>query len=139
MPPTGESVLTALFGSLRGVFSKTYLLVGLLPAAAVLLSWDWYVQDEVIDMLMREDRVAFVPALVLAVQLLGLGLLFYIMHQPLLRLFDSFPGKRFEKLRQFMVQCQLQKWQQLQIERETRLWEYTAVTWPERGLKVEGP
>src|SRR5215831_6479402 len=107
-------VLTALFGSLRGVFSKTYLLVGLLPAAAVLLSWDWYVQGEIVGVLMQEDKVALGATLTLAAKLLGLGLLFYILHQPVLRFFESMP---VAALRQCMVQGQLRKWQQLWLER----------------------
>jgi hypothetical protein len=132
-------MLVALFGSIRGVFSKTYLLVGLLPAAAVLLSWDWYVQGDTSGTLMREDTAALASALALAAKLLGLGLLFYIIHQPLLRFFESLPGKWLvlEALRQLMVQRQLHKWQQLWLEQETRLWEYTAVTWPERGRGLE--
>lgn len=115
-------ILKTLWGELKGVFGKSYLLAGTLPAAVLVLGWLWYRSRKSLPSLVGRavdalgaERAAD-EALALILLTLVLGLAFFAGRGPLLDLLQRLPGRLLAPLRRTLVQRQHQHL--LQVERE---------------------
>jgi len=137
-------VLTTLWGEIKGVFGKAYLLAGALPATLLVLGWLWYVGvDRVPEGGGAEVRARSLVAVVatalegltgdeatdevvtVILLTLALGLVFYAGRTSLVDLLQRLPGRALDPLRRTLTRRQHARWLRADREVHERLHQLT--------------
>jgi len=126
------SFLGALFGEIKGVLGKAYLLSGLLPALLLLGGWIWFTDENALEDYVgtfgsSDDGTPVEMTIGLAV-LLGLGLAFFAARSFAVHCFQTLtPAPRW--MRRWLVRRQLERRAQASYEIVRLELRYTAVRW----------
>jgi hypothetical protein len=127
----------ALFGQIKGVFGKSYLLAGLIPAAILIIGLNLYrhgvagVQSAVDTLLGPFDKLAF-AGVQNAAFLLTTGLAFFALRPLVIETFQSMPWSILSPLRYWMLARQVQRCRKAQRLREAALYDLTVLSWHKR-------
>lgn len=124
--------LGALFGEIKGVLGKAYLLSGLLPAVLLLAGWTWFLRGGEFEPFLgafgSSDESVTGEMVIGVAGLLGLGLAFFAVRSFAVHCFQTLsPAPRW--LRRRLVRRQLQRRAQASHEIERRELDYNAVQW----------
>lgn len=132
-------MLAALLGSLKGLFGRTYLFAGLLPAALLLFGYDWATEGPLTVVLADGHKLPRQVAQS-SLQLLALALVFYALHPQLLYVYQAVPGSGlFSVLRKTMTTRQLKRKTELEKQVVALEWRRTAIKWGMDGFAPAPP
>jgi hypothetical protein len=132
----------ALFGQIKGVFGKSYLLAGLIPAAILIIGLNLYrhgvagVKSAVDTLLGPSDKLAF-AGVQNAAFLLTTGLAFFALRPLVIETFQSMPWSILSPLRYWMLARQVQRSRMAKRRREAALYDLTVLSWHKRGNVLE--
>src|ERR1700722_15707964 len=111
-------MIGSVFKEVKGLFGKAYLLAGLLPAAFLLLGYDWFSQgDQVFKVLIQtllESKERSGITLLHLTEILVLGVVFYAIRIPLMLFVEDMPGRWIRPLREFLISrktARLRSWE----------------------------
>jgi len=128
-------MIGSVFKEVKGIFGKAYLLAGLLPAAFLLLGYDWFSQgDQAFKLLIQtllEPKQHSGTTLLHITEILVLGFIFYAIRIPLMEFVQDMPGRWIRPVREFLISRKTARLRDWEEKRIVALWKVTVARWYE--------
>lgn len=133
------AILETVFNETKGVFGKSYLLAGVLPAGLILIVWKWFTLglsglSSFIKNLFNLDKGFIETSSLFILCLLGIGLIFFAARKLFLSFFQTLPSDILFPLKYFLIKLKLKKSRRLLREKDALLRQYTALRWYEKDF-----
>jgi hypothetical protein len=129
-------MIETLLGQIKGVLGKSFLFAGLLPSSVLLFCWYWLrggspgVEAALRRVVVKPEEAA-PEAILTALLLLALGLIFYASRGWILNLLQSLPGFPLLIFRKRGLARQRRLLREVKRQKTSLIWQLTAFLWAE--------